>query len=452
MSNFVLKNNEKKLPLAKGTNVRYNLPHKEVASMERIIYHIDANSAFLSWEAVYRLKHLMSKIDLRSIPSAVGGSIEQRHGIILAKSIPAKKYKIQTGESIPEALKKCPNLVIVPPNYNLYEQSSKAFVSILREYSPTVEQYSIDECFIDMTGTRLLWGEPIKVANQIKDRIRDELGFTVNIGVSTNKLLAKMAGDFRKPDLVHTLFPDEIPNKMWNLPVSDLFYVGRATNKKLLNLGITTIGQLAHSDPIMLRHYFKKHGEIIWAFANGYDFSSVEAIRPDNKGYGNSTTISFDAKDTVTAKKVLLSLSETVAARLRKDKVKAGVISIGIKDSEFRYAGHQMVMGTPTNITNEIHQYACTLFDELWDGSPIRHLGVHTTRIFSDSEARQLSFINNIDFEKQERLDTAIDKIRLRYGIDAVKRATFINTPIDHLGGGISREKRTVDYSKIDIM
>jgi DNA polymerase-4 len=419
--------------------------------MERIIFHIDVNSAFLSWEAVYRLKHLISNTDLRDIPSAVGGSIEQRHGIILAKSIPAKKYKIQTGESIPEALKKCPNLVIVPPNYNLYEQSSKAFISILREYSPTVEQYSIDECFMDMTGTRLLWGEPVVVANEIKDRIRNELGFTVNIGVSSNKLLAKMAGDFRKPDLVHTLFPSEISSKMWPLPVSDLFYVGRATNKKLLNLGITTIGQLAHADTDMLYHHFKSHGKVILAFANGIDESEVEQIRPDNKGYGNSTTIAFDAKDTATAKKVLLSLSETVAARLRKDKVKAGVVSIGIKDSEFRYIGHQMVLDTHTNITSEIHQYSCKLFDELWDGSPIRHLGIHTTRIVPQEDARQLSFLNNIDFEKQERLDTAVDKIRLRYGIDAIKRATFINAPIDHLGGGISREKRTVDYSKIDI-
>lgn len=420
--------------------------------MERIIYHIDVNSAFLSWEAVYRLKHLFSKTDLRDIPSAVGGSIEQRHGIILAKSIPAKKFKIQTGESIPDALKKCPNLVLVPPNYNLYEQSSKAFMSILREYTPVVEQYSVDEAFIDMTGTSLLWGEPVKVANQIKDRIRDELGFTVNIGVSSNKLLAKMAGDFRKPDLVHTLFPDEIAVKMWPLPVSDLFYVGRATNKKLLNLGITTIGQLAHADIGMLRHHFKKHGEVIWAFANGIDFSGVEEIRPDNKGYGNSTTISFDARDTETAKKVLLALSETVAARLRNDRVKAGVVSIGIKDYEFRYAGHQTVLDTPTNITIEIYEYACQLFGELWDGSPIRHLGVHTTRIVPEDDARQLSFLNNFDFEKQEKLDTAIDSIRLKYGNDAIKRAAFLESRIDHMEGGISREKRTVDYSKINTM
>lgn len=419
--------------------------------MEKIIFHIDVNSAFLSWEAVYRLKHLFSKTDLRNIPSAVGGSIEQRHGIILAKSIPAKKYKVQTGESIPEALKKCPNLILVPPNYNLYEQSSKAFIEILREYSPAVEQYSIDECFIDMTGTQSLWGEPVSVANEIKNRIREELGFTVNVGVSTNKLLAKMAGDFKKPDLVHTLFPDEIATKMWALPVSDLFYVGRATNKKLLNLGITTIGQLAHADPIMLRHHLKKHGEVIWAFANGIDMSEVEEIRPDNKGYGNSTTISFDAKDAATAKGVLLSLSETVAARLRKDKVKAGVVSIGIKDFEFRYAGHQTVLDTPTNITNEIHRYSCRLFDELWDGSPIRHLGVHTTRVVPENEARQLSIFDNFDYEKQEKLDTAIDSIRLRYGNDAIKRATFVKSPIDHMSGGISREKRTVDYSKIEV-
>lgn len=419
--------------------------------MEKIIFHIDVNSAFLSWEAVFRLKHLLAKDDLREIPSAVGGDISQRHGIILAKSIPAKKFKIKTGESIPEALKKCPNLILVPPNYNLYEQSSKAFLNILYEYTPVVEQYSIDEAFMDMTGTQSLWGEPVAVANKIKDRIREELGFTVNIGVSTNKLLAKMAGDFRKPDLVHTLFPDEISNKMWVLPVADLFFVGRATNKKLLNLGITTIGKLAHADLDMLRCHFKKHGEVIWAFANGIDTSIVEETRPDNKGYGNSTTISFDARDTETAKKVLLSLAETVGTRLRSDWVKAGVVSVGIKDFEFHYVGHQMVLDTPTNITAEIYRYACKLFDELWDGSPIRHLGIHTSRIVSGDDPRQLSFLNCFDYEKQEKLDTAIDSIRLKYGIDAVKRASFIRSPIDHMSGGISREKRTVDYSKIDI-
>lgn len=419
--------------------------------MDRIIFHIDVNSAFLSWEAVYRLKHLFAKTDLREIPSAVGGDMSLRHGIILAKSIAAKKYDIKTGESIPEALKKCPELILVPPNYNLYEKCSKAFMNILREYSPIVEQYSIDEAFMDMTETYRLWGDPVKVANTIKDRIRDELGFTVNIGVSSNKLLAKMAGDFKKPDLVHTLFPDEIPSKMWPLPVSELFFVGRATNKKLLSLGIGTIGELAHADIDMLKSHFKKHGEVIWGFAHGIDLSGVEEIRLDNKGYGNSTTIAFDVIDTEIAKRVLLALAETVGTRLRSDKVKAGVVSVGIKDFEFHYVGHQAVLDTPTNITIEIYRYACKLFEELWDGSPIRHLGVHTSRVVPVKEARQLSLFDD-DFEKQERLDATIDSIRRKYGIDAIKRASFLESKIDHMSGGISRERRTVDYSKLNIV
>ena len=215
--------------------------------MERIIFHIDVNSAFLSWEAVFRLHYLNATIDLREIPSAIGGDQEHRHGIILAKSIPAKKYRIQTGETILEATRKYPALYLAPPNYGLYEQCSQAFIDLLKEYAGEVEQYSIDEAFVDMSGTRLLYGDPVSIATRMKDRIREELGFTVNIGISSNKLLAKMASDFQKPDRVHTLFPEEIPRKMWVLPVSDLFFVGRATTKKLFALGIKTIGELAHA-------------------------------------------------------------------------------------------------------------------------------------------------------------------------------------------------------------
>lgn len=419
--------------------------------MEKVIFHIDVNSAFLSWEAVYRLKYLGSTKDLRKMISAVGGDMAMRHGIILAKSVPAKKYGIQTGESIMEAKQKCPALILVPPNYNLYERSSAAFMQILRDYSPDVEQYSIDEAFMDMTGTESLFGPPVIVANMIKDRIYRELGFTVNIGVSSNKLLAKMAGDLKKPNLVHTLFPNEIKEKMWPLPVSELFFVGRATTRKLFGLGIRYIGELANADPLMLKAHFKKHGEVIWAFANGLDMSVVQSSPPPNKGYGNSTTIPFDVTDSSTAKLVLLALAETVAARLRKHEVKAEVIAVGIKDYYFSYASHQKVLTAATNITMEIHKAACILFDELWNGSPIRHLGIHTSRIKDFDFNRQINMFDIEDYEKLESADQMIDTIRNRYGIDSVKRAVFLNNPIDHMSGGISREKRTVDYSKLKI-
>lgn len=421
--------------------------------MDRTIFHIDVNSAFLSWEAVYRIKHLSSKQDFREMISAVGGDMALRHGIILAKSIPAKQYGIHTGESILEAKQKCPELILLPPNYGLYEKCSAAFMGILRQYSPDVEQYSIDEAFIDMTGTERLLGYPVDVANRLREQIRDELGFTVNIGVSSNKLLAKMAGDFKKPDKVHTLFPAEIQKKMWPLPVSELFFVGRATSKKLFNLGIKTIGELANTDPILLKHHLNKHGEIIWAFANGIDMSVVQSTPPPNKGYGNSTTIPFDVTDPGTAKLVLLALSETVAARLREQDVKAEVIAVGIKDYNFSYASHQKVLMSATNITLEIHKIACFLFDELWNGIPIRHLGIHTSRIREYDFTRQMNMFDEDDYEKLECADRMVDSIRNKYGIDSIKRAVFADGPIDHMSGGISREKRTVDYNnlKIDI-
>lgn len=419
--------------------------------MEKIIFHIDVNSAFLSWEAVYRLYHLGGKVDLRREAAAVGGDMALRHGIILAKSLPAKKYGIKTGESIPEALRKCPHLKLVPPNYSLYERCSAAFMDVLRQYSPCVEQYSVDEAFVDMTGTEKLWGGPKEAADRMRNQIREQLGFTVNVGISENKLLAKMAGDFEKPDRVHTLWPHEIKEKMWPLPVSRLFFVGPATAGKLHNMGIHTIGELAETDAGILRSHLKKQGDIIRNFANGLDVSVVREDALANKGYGNSTTIAFDVVDAATARLVLLALAETVGSRLRAAKVKAEVIAVGIKTCDFQYASRQMTLYNATNITMEIHRCACQLFDALWDGAPIRHLGIHTSRVEDSMDMRQMDMFDGTDYEKLERVDEMIDGIRSRYGRDAVKRAVFVGGGIDHMSGGISREKRTVDYGKVKV-
>ena len=307
--------------------------------MERIIFHIDVNSAFLSWEACYRIHHLGGTLDLRTIPSAVGGDQSKRHGIILTKSIPAKKYHIKTGEPIVDARRKCPELVIVPPNYTLYSHASRAMIEILQEYTDTIEKYSIDEAFLDMTGTSALsdrirafdairlpaeidatWQSEVEhravlLAWQLKERIREELGFTVNVGISSNKLLAKMASDFRKPDQVHTLWPSEIEHKMWPLPVEDLFYVGYATAPKLHRLGIHTIGALAQFDPDMLYHRMKSHGLLVRQFACGIDDSPVipQLMEAPPKGYGNSCTTIHDVTDRQEAYWHLLSLAETVS-------------------------------------------------------------------------------------------------------------------------------------------
>ena len=426
--------------------------------MKRVIFHIDVNSAFLSWEAVYRLKHLCGNLDLRLVPSAVGGDVTMRHGIILAKSIPAKKYGIHTGQSVTEALQKCPGLLLVPPNYNLYQRSSQSFIRILKEYSPTVEQYSIDEAYMDMTGMEALLGDPEKAALEIGRRIREELGFTVNIGVADNKVLAKMASDFKKPDRVHTLWTGEIREKLWPLPVSELFFVGRATFRKLSQLGIKTIGDLAETDPGLIKSHFGKMGEVIWGFAQGLDVSAVEPVPPPNKGYGNSTTIAFDVADKEHAHLVLLSLAETLAARLRSDQVRAGVLSVGIKDWDFHYYSHQAPLSSPTNITEEIFKTACRVFDEAWDEQPVRHLGIHTSQITTGSE-RQLGLFDTGDYEKQQRLDRTVDEIRKRFGNDSIIRGSFLKSPqntaarcLDHMGGGISREKRTVDYNRQTIL
>lgn len=398
--------------------------------MENIIFHIDVNSAFLSWEAVYRLAHCGGSLDLRQVVSAVGGDAALRHGIILAKSIPAKRYGIKTGETILEARKKCPELVLVPPNYGLYEKCSAAFMNILREYSDVVEQYSIDEAFVDMTESCHLFGTAKETAERIKDRIKEELGFTVNVGISRNKLLAKMASDFKKPDRVHTLYPEEIPHKLWPLAISDLFFVGRATAQKLLAMGIRTIGELAAAEPAWVKSIWKKPGEMLWGFANGIDLSPVLKEPPANKGYGNSTTTPCDVTNLQTARKVLLALTETVSSRLRADAVQAGVVAVGIRYADLTYVSHQRKLQSSTNLTLELYEAACVLFEELWNGSPIRHLGVHTGMVQEEALVRQLQLFDETDYEKLVKADKAVDSIRKRYGRDAVMRAVFLKQPV----------------------
>lgn len=393
--------------------------------MDKVIFHIDVNSAFLSWEAVYRLQKGEEQ-DLREIASAVAGDKNKRHGVILAKSIPAKQYGVKTGEPLVDALKKCPSLTIVPPNHQLYSEYSKAFMDILKEYSPLVEQCSVDEAYCDMTGMSNLFGPPLEAAHKIKDRIKNELGFTVNIGISSNRLLAKMASDFRKPDMVHTLLLEEIQDKMWGLPVGELFSVGKATVKKLNTLGIYTIGELAKMNVEILKAHLKKHGEVIHNFANGIDSSMISQEEVKNKGYGNSTTISFDVEDESTAKMILLSLAETVAGRLRKDDMVANVIAVSIVDSEFRHSSHQTTLLSPTHNADEIHRYACSLFDELWDGSPIRNLGIQTSKVVADTVERQMNLFSFETDEKKEKLDQALDKIRNRFGSSAIQRASLM--------------------------
>lgn len=413
---------------------------------KRIIFHVDANSAFLSWSAVYRVKVLGETTDLREIPSVVAGDKASRHSIILAKSGPAKKYGIQTGEPLFQALEKCPELVIVPPDYELYVEASRHFVEILRQFSPQVEQYSIDEAWVDMTGTGRLYGDPRLAAEQMRQRIWDELGFTVNVGISTNKLLAKMAGDFEKPNKVHTLYPEEVESKMWPLPVRDLFLVGAATEKKLKTLGIYTIGDLAKADVGVLRKRLGKPGETIWHFANGRNADAVTPEAAENKGYGNATTTARDVTDRETGYRVILSLCETVAMRMRKDGKSGSCVAIHLRTSDFRHFSHQLQLSGATNITSEIFRAACRALDEAWDGqTPLRQLGVQVTKLAGQPYQQYdlFSGMSPVRYERKLRLDETVDALRDKFGEDIIRRAKFSQEPGAHMAGGLSKARRT---------
>ncbi|MBQ8813604.1 MAG: DNA polymerase IV [Lachnospiraceae bacterium] len=408
---------------------------------EPIIYHIDVNSAFLSWEASYRINQLGDSLDLRDIPSAVGGSEEQRHGIVLAKSTAAKRFGVRTGEPLVKARQKCPELVVVPPNFDLYVRNSRAFMDLLREYAPSVEPFSIDEAFCDMTGTELLYGSPVEFAHTLKDMISSKLGFTVNIGISNNKFLAKTASDFEKPDKVHTLFLSEMRDKFWPLPIGDLLYAGRSSLKTFQHLGIKTIGDLAASDRQLIMSHLGKHGGQLWDYANGLDHDTVTVHEASNKGYGNSQTIPFDITDRATALRFLLSLSETVGSRIRADSAHISTISVSLVDYEFHHSSRQMTLSSTTNLTETIYHSACTLFDQLWDGTPIRQLGVHTSHA-TDTAYEQYDLFNLQRSEKLTRLNAAVDSIRTRYGEDSLKRACFVGSDESHMSGGLNKAKR----------
>ena len=261
--------------------------------MSRIIFHIDVNSAYLSWTAVEQLKS-GAALDIRTIPAIIGGDRKSRHGVVLAKSIPAKKYGIHTGEPVANALRKCPDIHMEPPDHALYHEYSRRLMEFLHTYTPDIEQVSVDECYLDFTGIAHRYHSYVSAAFEIKDRVREKFGFTVNIGISSNKLLAKMASDFEKPDRVHTLFPEEIKVKMWPLPVRELYMAGGSSVETLKKLGIRTIGELAQADPKILELHLKSHGRMLWNFANGIDDSPVVTWKTEAKGIGNSTTLPAD--------------------------------------------------------------------------------------------------------------------------------------------------------------
>ena len=389
---------------------------------ERLIFHVDVNSAFLSWEAVDRLSN-GETLDLRTVPSCVGGDPDRRTSIVSTKSIPAKKYGIVTGEPVATALRKCPDLIVVKPNFQLYKKMSHAFKSILNEYTPLMQSFSIDEVFMDMSGMGKLYPDPIKLAHEMKDRIHDELGFTVNVGIARNKLCAKMASDFEKPDKVHTLFPDEIAGKMWPLPVGELFGCGQSTAKKLIEMRINTIGDLAGTDErILLGVFGEKTALYLHNAANGIDDSPVINEEREAKSYSVENTTEDDVTDFETANRLLLAEADVVAGRLRADEVKAFTITVIYRTSDMKRHSHGRKMENSTDITSEIYNIAVKLMKEAWKGEPLRLIGLSASDIDKDG-FQQMSLFGEEEKEKQKNLDKALDKIRSKYGNDSVMRA-----------------------------
>ena len=367
--------------------------------------------------------------DLREIPSCIGGDPKSRRGIVVAKSIPAKKYGVTTGEPVSMALRKCPELVCVPGDFALFETCSRAFKKICASYAPVMESFSIDEVFLDMSGTEKIYPDPVKLACEIKDRIREELGFTVNIGIGTNKLLAKMASDFEKPDKVHTLFPAEIPTKMWPLPVRDLLFLGKASEQKLIKAGIKTIGEMArYPETEIQRLLGEKTGHQLYEYANGRDDSSVRGEREEAKGYSAETTTEEDIVTYEQAFSLLLAQCDVVAARMRKDGKKCSCVSVTYRMLDFRTRSHQKKLGNPTDVTEEIFVQVKNLLYECWQCQPLRLIGVALTDLTSDDFRQMSLFENTENHEKQKKVDGVVDDIRKRFGNGMIVRGSTMNT------------------------
>lgn len=392
--------------------------------MKRIIMHIDVNNAFLSWSAV-KLLYDGYKTDIRKIEAVIGGDEVSRHGIVLAKSPVAKKKGVKTAETLMSARRKCNNLKIYPPDFKWYQFMSRKMFDLIRSYTPDIEILSIDECFLDYTKVYNLYGDPIKFAYHLKNKIYKTLKFTVNIGIANNKLCAKMASDFKKPNRVHTLFDDEVPSKMFPLDVGDLYGVGKKTTQKLKELNINTIYDLAHSDVNYLYKYFKNQASILIDKANGIDYSEVNSEVVERKGISNSTTFSYNLTKLDDILNKLRVLTENVCISLRKKNKYAKVIGVTIKNKNFITKSHQKKLLNATNNTDEIYSVAKKLIIELWDEEPIRLMGISLNNLTDDS-MYQISLFENISKkDNDDKLDKIIDDLKLQYGSNIINKASI---------------------------
>ena len=383
---------------------------------ERIILHIDVNNAFLSWTAIDMLKKGY-KTDIRTRYAIIGGDESQRKGIVLAKSNPCKQKGVVTAESIYNARKKCPYLEIYPPNYQIYKEYSDKMYNYLLQYTDVIERYSIDECFLDYTDSQKLFGDPIKLAYKIKEDIKNNFGFTVNVGIGNNKLCAKMASDFSKPDKVHTLFKNEIQEKMWPLPIEDLFMVGKSTSKKLKELNINTIKDLAISEPYKLQYYFKNRTTQMIDNANGIDNSKVEYEYEDPKSISSSNSLAYNYKTKKEIYPEIKKLATETAKRLEETNLYAQNVNIWIKYTNFHKVSKQIKLDNPINTDIEIYKYAIKLFNNIWDEEPIRALCVGVSDLTKTKNIQLNLFNNNYLPPKKEdkKLQEIINKLNQKY-------------------------------------
>lgn len=386
--------------------------------MERTILHIDCNKFYASVECLHNP-------EIRNKPVAVGGSAESRHGIILTKNEIASKYEILTAEPIWKARQKCPDLIVVPPNFPLYVRFSKMARNIYKDYSDYIEPFGLDENWLDVTGSKKSGKE---IAEEIRKRVKFELGITVSIGVSWNKIFAKFGSDYKKPDAVTVITKNNYKNIVWKSPCSDLLFVGPATKRKLNSYGIYTIGELAETNPSFLHSVFGKNGDILHSFANGLDSSPVSHMNDEQavKSVGNSTTTPRDMKNNDDVKTVFTVLAESVARRLREQGVKGKTVSISVRDCNLKSFTRQGQLKTHTDVSSEIIEEAMRLFLENCDWkNPIRSVGVSVSDFGED--LLQFDLNGTVEkHEKLERLERAVDDIRRRYGNFAVQRASML--------------------------
>ena len=390
--------------------------------MERIIFHVDVNNAFLSWTAVYLLNNGYDK-DIRKIPSIIAGDEASRHGIVLAKSPVAKKYGVVSAETVYSAKRKCKDLEVFPPQYEFYMEMSSKFYNYLKEFTPIIERASIDECFLDLTNTKYLYDDIMSLAYKIKNEIKERFGFTVNVGIGNNKLCAKMASDFLKPDKVHTLFMEEIKDKMWPLDVNNLLFVGKSTTKILKDININTIGELANANINLLKRYFKNRSMDLINSANGIDNSLVVPNDYQNKSISISRTLKEDTNDEKLLKKVLLDMSDNVGLRARKKALYASNIAITFKTSSFKSFSHQLKIDNPTNNTMDIYHKVLSLYDFIDKKEMIRNIGIRLGDLkLNNSE--QISLFDN-NKENNDSLQELMDNINSKYDSSIIMPAIF---------------------------